>query len=134
MAIYIQSGSDYPDSYNTATNVQGIVLSEVSHQEHIYPVGVQEAFWHLSVRDENGVLLTGLASNFVAKIDGETVSSTVTQTVSGTYEVQVPIENLDSGEHQVYIQTTDERGITGWQTWQLVRESSHVYLPLVLRQ
>lgn len=134
MAIYIQSGPDYPDSYNAAINVQGIVLSEISQQEHIYPVGVQEAFWHLYVRDENGVLLTGLASNFVVKIDGETVSSTVTQTVSGTYEVQVPIENLDSGEYQVYIQTTDERGITGWQTWQLVRKSSHVYLPFVLRQ
>jgi hypothetical protein len=134
MAIYIQNGSDFPDSYNTAVTVHGIVLNEIFPQEHIYPAGAPEAFWHLYVRDENGVLLTNLASNFLVKIGVESVTSIVTQTESGAYEVRVPLSHISSAKHLVYIQTTDERGITGWRTWHLTKASYNVYLPSILRQ
>ena len=66
----------------------------------------------VEVRDENGRLVTGIASNFTVEIDGSPVVATFNEVDIGVYAADIPISGLSVGSHTLLVSVQDSRGIT----------------------
>src|SRR5262245_1959131 len=67
------------------------------------------------VKDETGAVITGLTSAaFATALDGNGVSVTFLETANpGTYSAPLPLSNVSSGSHNVTVNVTDGRAISG---------------------
>ena len=87
----------------------------------------------LTVRDENGTLVSGLADRIAVTVDGTSVQPTVTEEAAGTYRADLTTTGLGLGMHQVGVQVTDLRDISGKGIVEFTIRFRKVWLPLIMR-
>jgi hypothetical protein len=133
LVVGILREKELKDSENRAFLARGVRIIEDGTPSHDYSPEATQATWDLELRDEDGILVTDLASGFDVQLDGQTTAVQVEEIGTGVYEVQVPLNGIPCGMHVVRIGVTDTRGIPSWRDWRMSRGCLSIYLPMVLR-
>lgn len=92
------------------------VIVTLSTDKTSYESGVDDnATLTALIKDETGAVITGLASTaFATAVDSNGASVTFIETASaGTYSAPLPLSNLSLGTHNVSVNATDGRAISG---------------------
>lgn len=90
----------------------------------------------VTVRDENGALVGGLAGRIAVSLDGASVQPTISEVTNGVYRTDLGTAGLALGMHQTVVQATDLRNISSqdFVEFAVGRREFKVMLPLILRQ
>jgi hypothetical protein len=133
LVVGILEEAELKDSENMAFLAQGIRIIECGVPGHDYPPEATQATWKLEVRDENGILVAGLASSFSAQLDGQPITLQTQEVETGNYEVRLPLDVVSCGLHVVRISAVDTREISTWREWRINYSCYNIFLPMILK-
>jgi hypothetical protein len=89
----------------------------------------------ITVRDENGALVGGLAGRMTFSLDGAAVSPAVSEASTGVYRADLATTGLAVGMHRVAVVVTDLRSISGQGLVEFAISTGgfRIFLPLIMR-